>query len=159
MNIRQIRGQTLNLPRSFGTAPTAAWQAFRKVVPWQAATRPDLPPGTLAYSFLQANPASLFYPPAANPPARAAKRKRVSKAKVRAAVGGAKYRTAHFRFDRARALNRFLRRQAHQASTGQARLSRIGPPNEVQAGGPRRRAGGRCWLRACQDVCRLVPPA
>jgi len=72
MNIRQIQGQTLNLPRSFGTAPTAAWQAFRKVVPWQAATRPDLPPGTLAYSFLQANPASLFYPPAANPPARAA---------------------------------------------------------------------------------------
>jgi histidine ammonia-lyase len=117
MNIRQIQGQTLNLPRSFGAAPTAAWQAFRQVVPWQAAVRPDIPPGTLAYSFLQANSASLFYPPAANPPATAAKRTRISKRKLKVAVSGAKYRTTQFRFGRARSLHRFLLRQAQQATT------------------------------------------
>jgi hypothetical protein len=86
-------------------------------VPWQAAVRPDIPPGTLAYSFLQANPASLFYPPAANPPATAAKRTRISKRKLKVAVSGAKYRTRQFPFGRARALHRFLRKQAHQAGT------------------------------------------
>jgi histidine ammonia-lyase len=117
MNIRQIQGQTLNLSRSFGAAPTAALQAFRQVVPWQAAVRPDIPPGTLAYSFLQANSASLFYPPAANPPATAAKRTRISKRKLKVAVSGAKYRTTQFRFGRARSLHRFLLRQAQQATT------------------------------------------
>jgi histidine ammonia-lyase len=117
MNIRQIQGEALNLPRSFGAAPTAAWQAFRQVVPWQAAVRPDIPPGTLAYSFLQANPASLFYPPAAKPPATAAKRRRISKRKLKVAVSGAKYRTTQFRFGQARALHRFLRRQVLQART------------------------------------------
>jgi histidine ammonia-lyase len=29
MNIRQIQGQTLGFSRSFGAAPTAAWEAFR----------------------------------------------------------------------------------------------------------------------------------
>jgi histidine ammonia-lyase len=121
MNIRQIQGQTLNLPRSFGAGPTAAWQAFRNVVPWQAAVRPDIPAGTLAYGFLQANAASLFYPPAENPPATVAKRSRVSKRQVKIAVSRAKYRTAQFRFARARALHRFLKRQAVQVSTAKHR--------------------------------------
>src|SRR5918998_4130209 len=33
--------------RSFGAAPTAAWQALRAVIPWQAEYRPELPPGEL----------------------------------------------------------------------------------------------------------------
>ena len=34
-------------------------KAFRRVVPWQQdpATRPEVPPGTLAYTFMQTNPA------------------------------------------------------------------------------------------------------
>lgn len=67
MDVRQ-KEQAL---RRFGQAPTAAWNAFRAVVPWQQdpATRPDVPPATLAYSFLQANPASTYYASAATAPA------------------------------------------------------------------------------------------
>ena len=72
MNIRQIQGQALGLDRSFGAGPTAAWTAFRTVVPWQSTDRPDVPAGTLAYDFLQANPATQFYPPAATPPSKTA---------------------------------------------------------------------------------------
>jgi histidine ammonia-lyase len=48
--------------RQFGQAPTAAWQAFRRVVPWQQDpdARPEVPPGTLAYTFLQTTPAAGF---------------------------------------------------------------------------------------------------
>ena len=46
MNIRQIQGQTLGLKRSFGAAPTAAWEAFRLVMPWQATDRPAWSSGT-----------------------------------------------------------------------------------------------------------------
>jgi histidine ammonia-lyase len=68
MNIRQIQGQTLHLNRTFGAAPTAAWQAFRKVVPWQEANRPPTPAETLAYGFLLSHPVTMFYPPAASAP-------------------------------------------------------------------------------------------
>jgi histidine ammonia-lyase len=49
---------------SFGQAPTAAWMAFRKAVPWQQDldTRPEIPYGVVAYEFLQSTPASTFYP-------------------------------------------------------------------------------------------------
>jgi histidine ammonia-lyase len=68
MNMRQIQGQKLHLSRTFGAAPTAAWQAFRKVVPWQEANRPPAPAGTLAYRFLLSHPVTMFYPPAASAP-------------------------------------------------------------------------------------------
>jgi histidine ammonia-lyase len=118
MNIRQIQGQALNLPRSFGAGPTAAWQAFRQVVPWQALVRPDIPAGNLAYNFLQANPASLFYPAASSPPATVSKHARVSKRRLRSAVKAAKQRTAGFRSARARKLHNFLLRQAHETKAG-----------------------------------------
>lgn len=68
MNIREIQGEKLNLDRSFGTAPTAAWKAFRKVVPWQSKNRPPKPPGEIAYSFLRSHPATTYYPRAVSPP-------------------------------------------------------------------------------------------
>ena len=69
--MRQIQGQTLGLSRvSSGAASTGVWQAFRQVVPWQQEplARPEVPPGALAYSFLQANSPAAFFPPAANEP-------------------------------------------------------------------------------------------
>jgi histidine ammonia-lyase len=50
--------------RSFGPVPTAAWTAFRKVMPWQQSpeTRPELPYGIVAYNFLKSTPAATFYP-------------------------------------------------------------------------------------------------
>jgi histidine ammonia-lyase len=113
LNIRQIQGQALNLPRSFGQAPTAAWDAFRQVVPWQGTVLPDVPPGTLAYDFLLANPASLFYPPAASPPLRARPFHVISPRKLRAVVRHARARTMRFeRRRRANALRQFLATQA-----------------------------------------------
>jgi histidine ammonia-lyase len=49
--------------RSFAPAPSAAWNAFRKVLPWQQEvdSRPDLPYGAVAYRFLKQTPASRFY--------------------------------------------------------------------------------------------------
>ena len=49
--------------RSFAPAPTAAWIAFRKVLPWQQEvdSRPDLPYGAVAYNFLKQTPASNYY--------------------------------------------------------------------------------------------------
>jgi len=49
--------------RDFAPAPTAAWVAFRKVLPWQqdVDSRPDLPYGAVAYEFLKRTPASDFY--------------------------------------------------------------------------------------------------
>lgn len=96
MNIRQIQGQALGLGRSFGAAPTAAWEAFRQVVPWQATDRPDVPPSTLAYDFLQANPATQFYPPAASPP-NATGSQVVSMRRLLPAVRAAKRRTLRYR--------------------------------------------------------------
>jgi histidine ammonia-lyase len=54
--------------RNFAPAPTAAWNAFRQVLPWQEEpdSRPDLPYGAVAYHFLEQTRASTFY--AAGPP-------------------------------------------------------------------------------------------
>jgi hypothetical protein len=96
MDIRRIQGTALGLQRSFGASPTAAWQAFRQVVPWQEADRPDVPSGTLAYDFLQANPATQFYPPAAAPPSATAAHL-VSLARLKPAIRQAKARTTRYR--------------------------------------------------------------
>jgi histidine ammonia-lyase len=56
MNVRQKQAPG----RSFGAAPTAAWQSLRAVIPWQADSRPEVPAGELAYAFMIANPASTF---------------------------------------------------------------------------------------------------
>jgi histidine ammonia-lyase len=96
MNIRQIQGQALGFKRPFGSGPTAAWQAFRTVVPWQSTDRPDVPAGTLAYDFMQANSAARFYPPAANPP-RTASTKLVSLRRLQPAIRAAKARTDRYR--------------------------------------------------------------
>ncbi|MBV8910082.1 MAG: aromatic amino acid lyase [Gammaproteobacteria bacterium] len=49
--------------RQFAAAPTAAWSALRRELPWQQEpdTRPDIPFGALAYEFLRKTPASTFY--------------------------------------------------------------------------------------------------
>jgi histidine ammonia-lyase len=49
--------------RNFAPAPTAAWTAFRKLLPWQQEidSRPDLPYGAVAYKFLKQTPAANFY--------------------------------------------------------------------------------------------------
>jgi histidine ammonia-lyase len=49
--------------RNFAPAPTAAWAAFRKLLPWQQEvdSRPDLPYGAVAYKFLKQTPAGNFY--------------------------------------------------------------------------------------------------
>jgi histidine ammonia-lyase len=54
--------------RRFGAGPTAAWQAFRKLAPFQQdpAHRAPRPPGMVAYEFLATNDAAKFY--AASPP-------------------------------------------------------------------------------------------
>ncbi len=101
MNIRQIQGQALGIPRSFGAAPTAAWQAFRQVVPWQAANPPDIPAGTLAYDFLQGNPATQFYPPAVNPPS-SNRNPVVSMSRLLPAIRAARARTNRYRTSRNR---------------------------------------------------------
>ena len=53
--------------RSFGSAPTAAWTAFRQVVPWQQtrAARPPRPVNGIVYEFLTTHPAATYYPPLA----------------------------------------------------------------------------------------------
>jgi histidine ammonia-lyase len=53
--------------RNFGRAPTAAWTAFRGVVPWQQEpqARPHQPIGNIVDAFLAAHPAAEFYPPLA----------------------------------------------------------------------------------------------
>jgi hypothetical protein len=59
MDVRQAE----NAERNFGKAPTGAWLAFRKVVPWQQDpnTRPEISYGNVAYDFLTTTPASRFY--------------------------------------------------------------------------------------------------
>jgi hypothetical protein len=60
-----------NPSRNFGSAPTRAWEAFRKVTPVQGSK--EIRSGVVAYEFLKANPASQFAPPAENEPAPARK--------------------------------------------------------------------------------------
>jgi histidine ammonia-lyase len=114
MNIRQIQGQSLGLNRSFGASPTAAWQAFRQVVPWQASSRPDAPAGTLAYDFLQANPATQFYPPAVNPP-NGRDHPVVSMGRLLPAVHQANARTIRYRHSGSRTSTGSLRGPAFEA--------------------------------------------
>lgn len=113
MDVRQIQGQQLGLTRNFGNAPTAAWKAFRQVVPWQMdpTQRPNVPPGQLAYSFLMSNPASLFYPPAVG-------RSVADRAQLRSAVRGSRARTSRFARSarRHRASRSFLTAQARRAT-------------------------------------------
>lgn len=49
--------------RHFGAPATAAWIAFRKIIPWQqpSGVRPDLPAARLASDFLKGNSASSYY--------------------------------------------------------------------------------------------------
>jgi len=53
--------------REFGRAPTAAWTAFRRAVPWQEKreARPPRPVGGIVYDFMMSHPAREFYPPLA----------------------------------------------------------------------------------------------
>jgi histidine ammonia-lyase len=105
MNVRQAQDPS----RSFGVAPTAAWNAFRQVVPWQqpADQRPPVPSTHLAYAFLVGNPASLFYTPAAN------EARRSYRAKLRASVRAAPVRTARAQ-KQVRSMRRFLVKQAQE---------------------------------------------
>jgi histidine ammonia-lyase len=118
MNIRQIQGQTLKLNRSFGAAPTAAWQAFRKVVPWQSTNRPEIPAGTLAYQFLKANPATAFYPAAAQPPKAAATPSTALRRPRKGAVRQAGRRTKRFKYRQALSTRHFLEAHAARAKAG-----------------------------------------
>jgi histidine ammonia-lyase len=103
MNVRQAQDPA----RSFGVSPTAAWNALRRVVPWQlpADQRPPVPSTHLAYAFLVGNPASLFYTPTTDE-SRAAYR-----AKLRARVRSAPARTERAR-KAIRGKRRFLINQA-----------------------------------------------
>jgi histidine ammonia-lyase len=53
--------RTQNPARSFGPAPTAAWQAFRKVVPWGGPLPVGQIDGTVV-QFMQSTPAASFAP-------------------------------------------------------------------------------------------------
>ena len=57
--------KTQDANRSFGTAPTAVWQAFRKIAPLAKAGTPleELPPQNVpALAFIKNTPAASFYP-------------------------------------------------------------------------------------------------
>jgi len=54
--------KTQRADREFGPSPTAAWTAFRKVVPLDSTLRPDRPIGDVTAAWLKANPATDFYP-------------------------------------------------------------------------------------------------
>jgi histidine ammonia-lyase len=67
--------------RQFGPVPTAAWTAFRRILPWQQDpdTRPEMPYGIVAYNFLKSTPAASFFPagpamPTTDSPASGAQR-------------------------------------------------------------------------------------
>ena len=84
MNVRKAQKPS----RSFGTAPAAAWQALRAVIPWQADSRPEIPAGELAYAFMVANPASTFTGGESDPAAevRTSTKRMLKKLKVRRAI-------------------------------------------------------------------------
>jgi len=52
--------KTQDPSRSFGAAPTAAWQAFRRISPLQPAAGQSA--AVAALGFMKTNPASTFYP-------------------------------------------------------------------------------------------------
>jgi histidine ammonia-lyase len=101
MNVRQAQDPS----RSFGASPTAAWNAFRRVVPWQQPPeeRPTVPSTHLAYAFLVGNPASRFYTPSSE----------ASRARLRASVRSAPARTARAQ-KRVRGMRRFLVKQGRE---------------------------------------------
>jgi histidine ammonia-lyase len=84
MNVRSAQRPS----RSFGTAPNAAWQSLRAVIPWQADSRPEVPAGELAYAFMVANPASAFMGGERDPAVevRASTTRMLKKMKVRRAI-------------------------------------------------------------------------
>jgi histidine ammonia-lyase len=59
MDLRKLQEPS----RTFGAAPTAVWNAFRAIVPFQQAPdqRPQHPLGQSAYQFLSTNPPTKFY--------------------------------------------------------------------------------------------------
>ena len=59
LDVRQVQGPE----RKLGDAPTAAWKAFRAVVPLRQTALVDGGggAGVAVYDFLKANPASKFY--------------------------------------------------------------------------------------------------
>jgi histidine ammonia-lyase len=69
MDVRKVQDKT----RSFGAAPTAAWQALRKDIPFlmEPDARPDVPLGVITYDFMKAHPAAGFMQ--ATPPMPAAR--------------------------------------------------------------------------------------
>ena len=109
LDVRQIQGTQLGLSSGFGPAPPGVWNAFRQVVPWQQdpETRPNVPPGALAYAFLQATSPATFFPPAAKEPTVA------YKAKVRRIVRSAKARTTAY-LHRAKVSRKFLVTQGRE---------------------------------------------
>ncbi|HTT01679.1 MAG TPA: aromatic amino acid ammonia-lyase [Steroidobacteraceae bacterium] len=68
MDVRKVQ----NGGRNFGPAPTAAWQAFRKVVPFQPGSgpAPQVPIHELTVSYMRSTPVSLFYGDAGKLPAQ-----------------------------------------------------------------------------------------
>ena len=52
-----------NPSRQFGSVATAAWVAFRKVLPWQEdpTDRPEIPYGIIAQRFIESTPTTTFY--------------------------------------------------------------------------------------------------
>ncbi len=86
--------------RSFGVGAQAAWDAFRRVVPWQAdpAGRPNVPPVHLAYGFMLANDAAPFFRTNSGKTAAA------YRAGLRQAVRMAKVRTTRFMREEGRTL-------------------------------------------------------
>ena len=113
MDIRPIQGQALSLTRPFGAPPTAAWQAFRTVVPWQAATPSGHPAGNAGIRLPLANPASMFYPAARN--RRAPCRTRRSDEPAEGRRPSAKARTAKMQRKHAHSLHNHLLLQANTA--------------------------------------------
>jgi histidine ammonia-lyase len=56
--------------RNFGPAATAAWNAYRQVSPWQAASRPERPAQDDAVKFLKSQRATAFAPALAQLPSK-----------------------------------------------------------------------------------------
>jgi histidine ammonia-lyase len=94
--------------RSFGAAPTAALGALRTVIPWQEASRPELPMAELVHAFMLGTPASAFMGDDADDP------------QIRTAARRAARRVGRHRRE-ARAKRRLLRMQASEPATARGR--------------------------------------